>query len=196
MRLRTTAFAVLAIALSGDVAHAHDIVDGVGGFQGGFLHPLLVPAHTLSVLAFGLMSGQQDRPRVFLMALFPAALMATIAMIVAAMSLTIAQTLLLACGAAAGLLAALAQPMPRAVPAAILATGALSLIFDSVPSVVSKLDTLTALSGTALAATLVFGLVAYATANLNRDWQRIGIRILGSWTAASALLVLALRLAK
>jgi hypothetical protein len=31
---------------------------------------------------------------------------------------------------------------------------------------------------------------------LTRDWQRIGARIFGSWIAASAILVLALRLGR
>ena len=32
--------------------------------------------------------------------------------------------------------------------------------------------------------------------NATRPWQRIGVRIVGSWIAASAILVLALRLAR
>ncbi|MES1155283.1 MAG: HupE/UreJ family protein [Pseudorhodoplanes sp.] len=197
MRLRVAAFAVLCIATSGSAAEAHDIVEGVGGFQGGFLHPLLVPAQALTLLAFGLMTGQQAKPsRMLLSALFPAALIAGIALIVAAYSLTIAQTALLACAAAAGLLTALAQPLLRIVPAVILGAGALSLIFDSVPSVISRLDTIVALCGTALSAALAVGLIAFGASCLTRDWQQIGVRILGSWTAASAILVLALRLAK
>ena len=50
--------------------------------------------------------------------------------------------------------------------------------------------------GTVLGATLILGLVAFAASRPTRDWQRIGVRILGSWAAASALLVLALRLAR
>ena len=103
---------------------------------------------------------------------------------------------LLTSGACAGLLTALAQPLPRIVPAAILIAGGLSLIIDSVPSVVFKLDTILALSGTVLAAALTLGLVAYLASILKRDWQRIGVRIVGSWTAASALLVLALMFAR
>jgi hydrogenase/urease accessory protein HupE len=196
MRFWTAAFAVVALALSRGDAHAHDFIAGAG-FANGFLHPLLVPSHALCLLAFGLMTGQQDRPhRVFLVTLFPVILIAGILMIVAAYSLTVAQTLLLACGGAAGLLTAFAQPLPRIVSASILAIGGLSLIFDSVPSVVSRLDSVLALSGTAFGAILALVLAAYAAASLTRDWQRIGIRILGSWTAASALLVLALRLVK
>jgi hypothetical protein len=38
--------------------------------------------------------------------------------------------------------------------------------------------------------------VSDLTARSRRDWQRIGVRIAGSWIAASAILVLALRLAR
>ncbi len=191
------AVAVLAVTLSGGAAHAHDFVEGAG-FLNGLLHPLLAPAHALCLLAFGLMTGQHKMAhRIVLTMAFAAALTAGILMIMfAAFSVDAAPMILLASGAAAGLLTALAQPLPVILPAAILATGGLALIFDSVPSVVSKLDTVLALAGTALGATLAVGLVAYAAGCLTRDWQRIGVRIAGSWTAASALLVLALWLVR
>lgn len=195
MRIRTAAFAVLAIALSGGAAHAHGFVGGAG-FLNGALHPLVVPAHALSLLAFGLMTGQQAC-RVPLTILFPATLVAGILMIVsAAFPLDLVPMLLLACAAAAGLLTALARPLPVIVPAAILAAGAMALIIDSVPSVISKSETILALGGTIFTATSMLALTAYAATKLTRDWQRIGVRIVGSWTAASALLVLALQLTR
>jgi hydrogenase/urease accessory protein HupE len=197
MRFCTAAFAVLAIAVSGAPAYAHDFVSGPG-FWNGFLHPLLVPAHALTVLAFGLMTGQQDKAsRTVLMTLFPLAVIAGIPMIIfGTFRVDLVPAILLGCGATAGLLTALARPLPRIVAAAPLVVGGPALMVDSVPSVVSKSDTILALAGTALAATLALGLVAYAALSLTRDWQRIGVRIVGSWTAASALLVLALQFAK
>ena len=195
MRVRTAAFAVLAFAASGQAAQAHDFIEGAG-FLNGFLHPLLVPSHALSLLAFGLMTGQQPS-RIFLAALFPVALIGGILLIIyAVFPIDLVPLVLLASGAWAGLLTALAQPLPRIVPALILIAGGLALIIDSVPSVVSKLDTLLALAGTVLTATLTLGLAAWLASILTRDWQRIGVRIVGSWTAASALLVLALMIAR
>lgn len=197
MRLRTAACAVLALVASDNAAHAHDFIEGAGVLN-GFLHPLLVPAHALCLLAFGLMTGQQDKfSRMFLTALFPAASIAGILLIMyAVFPIDLVPTVILASGASAGLLTALAQPLPRIIPVIILVAGGLSLIIDSVPAVVSKRDTILALSGTAVAAALTLGLVAYLTSVLTRDWQRIGVRILGSWTAASTLLVLALQFAR
>ena len=39
-------------------------------------------------------------------------------------------------------------------------------------------------------------LVIFISMHSKRSWQRIGVRIVGSWIAASAILVLALRLAR
>lgn len=193
MRARKAALAVL-FALSGaTAAHAHEFIAGAG-FLNGFLHPLFVPAHTLSVTAFGLMIGQQNR-LCSLSALFLAALLAGIMLIMFAIfPIDLLPVILLASGATAGLLTAAAYPLPWIVPAAVLTAGALALIIDSVPAVVSKTDTILALGGTAFTATLTVAVLAYTVTKLTRDWQRIGVRIVGSWAAASALLVLALRL--
>jgi ABC-type phosphate/phosphonate transport system permease subunit len=49
------------------------------------------------------------------------------------------------------------------------------------------------LIGTGLGACVAAAILAIGTSQLTRDWQRIGMRIVGSWIAASATLVLALR---
>ena len=50
------------------------------------------------------------------------------------------------------------------------------------------------LGGTAVGACAMLVLVAAIAGHVNADWQRLGIRILGSWIAASAILVLAVQL--
>ena len=45
--------------LAAQPALAHPPPLGIGGFAGGLLHPLFVPAHLLAVLALGLLIGQQ-----------------------------------------------------------------------------------------------------------------------------------------
>jgi hypothetical protein len=60
--------------------------------------------------------------------------------------------------------------------------------------------TMLALLGTFITAVLALVLVAWfaawVAAGRRHHWQRIGIRILGSWSAASAILVLALQLVR
>jgi hypothetical protein len=72
----------------------------------------------------------------------------------------------------------------------------LALGLDSPPQVVWLADATASLVGTGLSAVLAFALVVLIAAHLTRIWQRIGLRILGSWIAASATLVLALRFAR
>jgi urease accessory protein len=52
------------------------------------------------------------------------------------------------------------------------------------------------LFGTALGAALLLLALIQGTSRLRHHWQRIGARILGSWIAAIAILVLALLLVR
>jgi urease accessory protein len=52
------------------------------------------------------------------------------------------------------------------------------------------------LAGTALGACLALAIIAACASRLRRSWQRVGMRIVGSWIAASAILVLALHFAR
>ncbi|MDT3687737.1 MAG: HupE/UreJ family protein [Pseudorhodoplanes sp.] len=195
MRLRRAAFATI-LAASGTPAHAHTVIEGVSGFPGGLLHPLLVPAHALLLLTLGLLAGQQaSARRRIILPLFSAALITAIALIAAAVALDTRNALLWLC-AVNGVLVALAWPLPPLLPAALIVAGAVALMLDSVPALLSVRDTLMALSGTAFGALAVFTLVVALSARANQPWQMTGRRILGSWAAAGAILVLALRLAK
>jgi hypothetical protein len=75
------------------------------------------------------------------------------------------------------------------------ATG-IALGLDSPPRAIALHVAVLALIGTWLGASLVLALVACTIRSLTRDWQQIGVRILGSWITASSVLVLALHLAR
>jgi urease accessory protein len=196
MTLGRAALAALVVGFS-DSASAHPVIQGVTGFPGGLLHPVLEPAHALSLVALGLMVGQQRGPhRTPLMFAFAGALLAAILLVVFAFAVTKAGTVLLACGGLAGLLVALARPMPIALTGGLIVVAGVALGLDSVPAIISVQDTLLALAGTAFGAWLLLLLVAVSTRNPTHDWQRIGVRVLGSWAAASVILVLTLKFAK
>jgi urease accessory protein len=193
MKRLGAAFAALCL----DTAHAHAVVESLNRFQSGLLHPLLEPAHALSLLALGLMVGQQRAPhRGRLMFAFGAALIAAILVVVSAFAVSEARAVLLASGGLAGLIVAIGRPLPIAVTGVLIVVAGLALELDAVPAIISMRDTLFALAGTALGAWLVLMLVARTTLEPKREWQRIGVRVVGSWTAASIILVLTLRLAK
>jgi urease accessory protein len=160
-------------------------------FLGGLLHPVMVPAHAMTLLALGLLLAQQRRRGVAMIA-FTVALVAGIGALVAAVGETPAMTVLLIAAGVTGLLVALAWPLPlwMVVPLAAAIGAAIGL--DSPPQEISFSAAIVALIGTAIAAIAIVTLIAFAGARLTRPWQRIGVRIVGSWTAASAVLVLAL----
>jgi urease accessory protein len=189
--------ATLALMFCADAAVAHNVVPGVGGFAGGLLHPLLVPTHVIAIAGLGLLAGQQVAAmRRWLLAMFAAGLLMGIFAIVLAFATEAAELVLLLCAAVAGLLTATARPTPVLLAAPLVAVAGAALELDSVPDEISMQATMLALVGTAMGALLALVVVAAISADRTRQWQRIGVRVLGSWIAASAILVLALRLTR
>jgi hydrogenase/urease accessory protein HupE len=169
----------------------------MSGFAGGLLHPLAVPAHALALLALGLLIGQQGAGRMLVpLAGFAVGMAAGLAAIILAVRQTSAADVVLAATALAGALVVLARPLPGFACAVLAAIAGVALGLDSPPQAISiALGTLM-LIGTGLGACLALAMVAAGTARFARAWQRIGVRIVGSWIAASAILVLALRFAR
>jgi urease accessory protein len=194
--MRRAGGAVIA-ALAATPALAHDVVPGVGGFSGGLLHPLLVPAHLLALTGLGLLLCQQQlRTSVGFLTVFTASLIIGVIAIVSAVSPVYQGEVVLAAAAVAGMLVALARPITTLVGLPLIVIAGIAIMLDSVPNDMSMQRTFLALVGTVLAAVVVIVLIAEIGRALTRDWQRIGVRIVGSWIAASAILVLALRLAR
>lgn len=187
-----------ALALVAAPAWAHGAIPGIGAFYSGALHPFVSPAHLIVLLALGLRFGQtaQQHTR--------QAKHATLALLLALVAGLCLHTwagdpdtdrILLACAALAGLAVATARAMPAAVDVALgLIVGA-AVGLSSGPSGVEGRTYVMMLLGTGLAS---IGLTAYVTVMVSiiqRAWLRVAVRVLGSWLAAAALLVLALGLA-
>jgi urease accessory protein len=176
----------------GEPASAHSVF-GITGFSGGLLHPLLVPAHLTAIVALALLIGRQGLaygvPIVFAVAIWAG--LGTIALGTVP---ALAEETVLAAAGAMGLLVALGWPVLWVVEAGLAAVAGYALGLDSPPEAISLREANLTLLGTALSAILLLVLLAYLASKLRRDWQRIGARILCSWIAASAILVLALRL--
>ena len=176
-------------------AHAHDVI-GVGGFYGGLLHPLLVPAHIMALVALGLLMGQQAPDRHALLALLTAALVAGIVVIVLAFAADNPDYAVLAVAALAGIAVAAGRPLPVALTGPIVLVAGVAVALDSVPQEISMPATFLALVATAIMAVIVTALAAAIATRLARGWPAIAVRVAGSWIAASAILVLALRLTR
>ncbi len=194
--MRRAALAAALLCFATAAAQAHTVIPGIGGFPGGLLHPLLVPAHTLTLIALGLIAGRFAMPaQALLLAVFVIAAGASFVLIAMAYSANRAETLVLCLGAATGLVLATGLLPPFPVVAGLTAVIAGALIFDSVPPVLSVSETALSLTGTAIAAIGVAAASAYLSGALPLRIRQIAVRIAGSWIAASAIMVLALRLA-
>lgn len=192
MNFMTQAVVAVAFLATAAPASAHAVF-GVTGFASGLLHPLVVPTHLTTVAALALLLGQQRRGHGAEIA-YAAAIIAGLGAIALAYVPTRAEEGVLAVAASAGLLVALSRPLPRSLGVLLAGATGLALALDSPPEAISLRDANLALLGTAIGAVLVLLALLQVTTRLTRGWQRIGARIAGSWIAASAILVLALRL--
>lgn len=184
-----------ALLLLPGVALAHSPVPGLGGFYNGLLHPLLVPAHLLALVALGLWLGQQALPRIQGALLsFSLLLLAGLALAAFAPPGGGQTSLLLACALGLGLLVAAAWSLPRNVAAAVAGVVALLVGLDSAPEAGGMRARLIVLAGVGLGVHLLLLNVVALTSYAQRPWLKVGVRVLGSWSAASALMVLALAL--
>ena len=170
---------------------------GITGFLSGLLHPLLIPTHALALLGLGLLIGQQPKGKRFtVVALFGLALAAALLALGLAVGETPANDVLLGAVAVTGVLVASALRLPLLVVGALaLVTGA-AIGLDSPPEVIGLEEAVAMLIGTGLGALIALVVVIAGASLIRRDWQRIGVRVLGSWTAASALLAIAVRFAR
>jgi urease accessory protein len=170
----------------------------MSSLAGGLLHPLTVPAHLLALVALGLCIGQQQGAAGRLMPslAFVAGAWCGLFAIAFAVRPPAAADLLLAASVLSGGVVAAARPLPALASAPLAAVSGIALGLDSPPQTISLAAGIAMLIGTGLGACLTLAVVAVGCGCLDRDWQRIGVRILGSWTAASATLVLALRFAQ
>lgn len=197
--MRRLAAPALAAALSllPAAARAHSAIPGAGDFYEGLLHPLIVPAHVLVLLGLGLWLGQREAARAQrALPAFAVLLLLGLALSgFAAASEPLPRLLgpaLLVLALAAGIAVAAAAHLPGLASAGLAAASALVLGLDSPAEAEGLRAQAISLAGTWIGVHLALLNVAGLTALAKRRWQRLGVRILGSWTAASALMVLAL----
>lgn len=176
------------------LAQAHSPMQGVGEFYGGVLHPLVVPAHALALTLLGLLAGQSGlgaMRRCHLAFLLALVLGLVLAGTVIGPESGLEPALLLV-SALTGLLVVLQWRPPLALFYGAGGTVGLLLGLDSAPEGLAPAPVIASLLGTGLGACGCLLLVADLAERARRHWQRVALRVLGSWGTASATLVFAL----
>jgi urease accessory protein len=193
---RVAAVAATVLALP---ARAHSPIEGLNDFYAGALHPFVSPARLIALLATALAIGQHANGRLNsakrpLLALAAALMfgLATHRMI----GDPVTDRALLMLAACIGLAVAAQAALPRSAWVVLAAAVALAVGWGSGPGAAEGAARALALAGTAAAVLLLVTYVAVMTNAATRPWLRIAVRVVGSWLAAAALLVLALSWAR
>ncbi|WP_326544185.1 HupE/UreJ family protein [Pseudorhodoferax sp.] len=188
--------AAAAAALPAGAAWAHGEIKGVGAFYSGVLHPYISPAHLIALVALGLLFGQRG---VQASRHAMGALVAALALglwLSLRLQLPEPDPLLLALGTLFGLCVVLARQLPAWALVPLAALAGLAVGLGSAPDGMAPAQRSAALLGTLVGATLCAACLAGLVQPLQQPWARVGVRVLGSWLSASAILVLTLALAR
>jgi hydrogenase/urease accessory protein HupE len=172
-------------------AEAHLTSSGLGPFYDGLLHLLLTPGDLLLVIGLALYAGLRGRDsgRAMLIAL-PCAWLAG-----GLYGLSFSTELLLPVVAtlallAVGLLLAADVPLPRSVLVLLaIVIGALQGLQNG-SAMARSGGGLSALLGIVSGCFAIVALLAALASTRNSGWQRIALRVSGSWIAAIGLLML------
>ena len=173
-------------------ALAHILFEGLDNFYNGLFHPLFIPAHVMLLVAIGLLFGQKGlhETQVSLVSFWVAVF---IGLIVAFFSWGgPIQILVLINGVMVGLLVAISPGFGTPWYTLIGIITGFTLGLDSAQDSLVGMDKFMALlgSGIGISFLVLYPVILAKTFN-KKMWQQIGIRIIGSWIAASSLLVLA-----
>ncbi len=179
------------------LALAHSPIKGIDNFYNGILHPVFVPAHLLLLIAVGLFIGQQGlKKNQLAVAIFMGSTI--IGLIMAWFSLADDMQVWLLTGAAiVGILTAINPVVGLFWCSFIAGLAGIVLGLDSTQETLLGKERMVALFGSGVG---IYFLLLYplglADRFKNRHWQKTGIRVIGSWVAASSLLVLSLSLSQ
>jgi urease accessory protein len=167
---------------------------GAESFMRALLHPVLAPTHFIALLGLGLLAGRGAwSAQARITAAFALGLTGGLGAIAWGVGETPANDMLVAIAALCGLTAATGVLVPiwLMVPIALVSGAAVGL--DSPPDVISLREAVLMLIGTACGGIAALAAIGGATSALFGLWHGIVTRVAGSWIAAIAILVLALR---
>lgn len=182
---------VLTVLIPGTAA-AHAFPN-VGDFYAGMLHPITSLDAILPLLALGAMAGQQGRePAIRVLAVLPLTLLGGV---VAGSTMRGAPDLapvLLGTLVVIGILVAGGWTLPVPLALGLAAVAGLFIGIANGTELAAGESVWRFALGVALAGLLAVAYVVGGIRRLSAPWTHIGVRVAGSWLAATGLMVLAL----
>lgn len=165
-------------------------------FWQGCLHPLLVPAHLLVLLALGLLLGQQTPSTIRTsLVVYVAGLGGALLLTRVLPRMEQSELSLLVLALSLGLLVILKLRINLALIVTLSISTGILIGLDSRVSALPGLDAskiYLQLLGIAFSASLLLSLLALISFYLNKLLAGIAVRIIGAWVTAGSLMVLAL----
>lgn len=169
-------------------------------FMEGFLHPLQTPSHLIVLLGLGVLLGQQGKTH--LVKNWLAFIVAIMIGFVLNRFFTLTynyELILLGLTLVIGLLLVIRRDYPVMIMLALTVVTSMTIGLDSSPVMIPGMGTTTVfnwLSGAAISIYLTVSGVLLLSLLFRDLWQGIVLRVLGSWIATSAIIVLTFSFAK
>jgi len=161
-------------------------------FYNGVLHPLLVPAHALLLIIFGLYVNQKGAEQVSSIGLFILAIIPGLITSWFNVFESLEWTLLML-SVIVGILTASNAVISSYLPKVVAVLVGVLIGADSTQTALVGAERLTFFLGCGLGMMLIV-ILSWGLGDYTRSfaWMRVGVRVIGSWIAASAILVLVL----
>ena len=168
----------------------HNPIEGISSFYGGVLHPMLVPAQALLLVATAACLAQQGLDQLRRVLPWTLAALAAAIFLQPQFGWEPPQLLVLGLGILIGLSVAAQLRLPRAGSALFGMLCALAVGLGTDVEEIPAGEELLFQAGAALGAGFVLLCLAVWLESAKRPWQQIVVRVLGSWAASAALIVL------
>lgn len=186
--------------VASDPGQAHTAAPGLGGFTSAMVHAVTESPAPLVLMALGLLLGSADEKTLASgFVVFAVAMLLALAVTLTAGVLVDQTVPLLVLALVAGLSTASALPLPPLVPKALACAAGAFFGVLATPDPAPLVTVAYAVAGGLVAACWTLMCIAAAVFMARQRWDapwlKIGLRVLGSWIGAIALLLLALQFA-
>ncbi|MBU1212383.1 MAG: HupE/UreJ family protein [Alphaproteobacteria bacterium] len=175
-------------------ASAHSPIEGLGAFYGHLLHPVTVQSHAMLLTAVALMFGQQGRSKaragvIALGLAFAGGLAA--ATTGASGTFSVSEPMFLLGALVVGGAVVLDLRVAAAVVVSVSVATGLIIGLGPAPATTGMRDKALGIGGVATGVLYLTIVITGFTISLQKHWQKIAVRVVGSWIFAVSMLVLA-----